>query len=138
MDDRQQKPVPGRIGVGLSLALFGVPALLLWLATTQLLPLLVARGWEPLSAWFAELWWRGFIQPRQEPVFGRSTWLVQGLLHGLFHFSFGFGVVFLLMPVVLAIPWAVQRTRNTSVGIVIHAGVNGPGFLVVTLGLIRT
>ena len=62
-----------------------------------------------------EFWWRGFIQPRQEPVFGRSTWLVQGLLHGLFHFSFGFGVLFLLLPVVLAIPWAVQRTRNTSV-----------------------
>ena len=42
-----------RIGVGLSLVLFGVPALLLWLATTQLLPVLVARGWEPLLAWFA-------------------------------------------------------------------------------------
>jgi membrane protease YdiL (CAAX protease family) len=243
MDNRQQKPVPGRIGVGLSLVLFGVPALLLWLTTTHLLPVLVARGWDPLLAWFAsgalvlapllaaallgawmalpapslpavlehlrvrhlsgeewrlaglvllftfaavaglqlfnasvwprlpphpsfmavgpleigqyyilalwlpffvlnivgeEFWWRGFIQPRQEPVFGRSTWLVQGLLHGLFHFSFGFGVLFLLLPVVLAIPWAVQRTRNTSVGIVIHAGVNGPGFLVVTLGLAPT
>ena len=241
--DRQQQAVPDRIGVGLSLVLFGVPALLLWLATTQLLPVLVARGWEPLSAWFAsgalvltpllaaallgawmalpapsapavlehlrvrhlsgeewrlaglvllftfaavaglqlfnasvwpglpphpsfmavrpleidqyyifalwlpffalnivgeECWWRGFILPRQEPVFGRGTWLVQGLLHGLFHFSFGFGVLFLLLPVVLAIPWAVQRTRNTSVGIVIHAGINGPAFLVVTLGLIPT
>jgi membrane protease YdiL (CAAX protease family) len=243
IDDRQQQAVPDRIGVGLSLVLFGVPALLLWLTTTQLLPVLVARGWEPLSAWFAsgalvltpllaaallgawmalpapsapavlehlrvrhlsgeewrlaglvllltfaavaglqlfnasvwpglpthpsfmavrpleidqyyilalwlpffvlnivgeEFWWRGFIQPRQEPVFGRGTWLVQGLLHGLFHFSFGFGVLFLLLPVVLAIPWAVQRTRNTSVGIVIHAGINGPAFLVVTLGLIPT
>jgi membrane protease YdiL (CAAX protease family) len=240
MDDRRHKLVPNRIGVGLSLVLFGVPALLLWLATTQLLPRVVARGWEPLLAWFAsgalvlapllaaallgawialpapslpailkhlrvrrlmaeewrlvglvllftfaaiaglqlfnasvwpglpphpsfmavrplqlnqyyihavwlpffvlniigeELWWRGFIQPRQEPVFGRSTWLFQGFLHGFFHFSFGFGVLFLLLPVVLAVPWAVQRTRNTSVGIVIHAGVNGPGFLVVTLGL---
>jgi len=36
-----------------------------------------------------ELWWRGFIQPRQEPVFCQGTWFVQGLLHGLFHFSFG-------------------------------------------------
>jgi membrane protease YdiL (CAAX protease family) len=83
-----------------------------------------------------ELWWRGFIQPRQEPVFGRTTWLVQGLLHGLFHFSFGLGVMFVLWPVVFSIPWAVQRTRNTSVGIVIHAGVNGPAFLAVTLGLL--
>ena len=83
-----------------------------------------------------ELWWRGFIQPRQEPVFGRTTWLIQGLLHGLFHFSFGLGVMFVLWPAVFSIPWAVQRSQNTSVGIVIHAGVNGPGFLAVTLGLL--
>jgi membrane protease YdiL (CAAX protease family) len=38
-----------------------------------------------------ELWWRGFIQPRQEPVFGHRTWIVQGLLHGAFHVSFGLG-----------------------------------------------
>jgi membrane protease YdiL (CAAX protease family) len=241
MDGQQQRLIPDRIGVGLSLVLFGVPALLLWVATAKLLPVLVARGWEPLLAWFGsgalvltlllaaallgawmalpvpslatllkhlrvrrlsagewrlagfvllfifaaiaglelfnarvwprlpphppfmavrplevgqcyilalwlpffvlnivgeELWWRGFIQPRQEPVFGRVTWLIQGLLHGLFHFSFGLGVMFLLWPVVFAIPWAVQRTRNTSVGIVVHAGVNGPAFLLVTLGLI--
>ena len=26
-----------------------------------------------------ELWWRGFIQTRQEAVFGSCTWLVQGI-----------------------------------------------------------
>jgi hypothetical protein len=41
-----------------------------------------------------------------------------------------------LWPAVFSLPWAVQRSRNTSVGIVIHAGVNGPGFLAVTLGLL--
>jgi membrane protease YdiL (CAAX protease family) len=85
-----------------------------------------------------ELWWRGFIQPRQEPVFGANTWVVQGLLHGAFHFSFGLGVMFILWPVLFSIPWAVQRTRNTSVGMLIHAGINGPGFLAVTLGLLPT
>jgi membrane protease YdiL (CAAX protease family) len=241
MNNPPQGLIPKRIGLGLSFVLFGIPAVLLWLATAQLLPLLTARGLEPLLAWFAsgalvlaplliaallgawmalpapslptilkhlrvrplnaeewrlaglvllftissvaglqllnatvwpglpphprfmaveplqpdryyilalwlpffalniigeELWWRGFIQPRQEPVFGRSTWLIQGLLHGLFHVSFGLGVFFLLLPVLFSIPWAVQRTRNTSVGIVVHAGVNGPGFLLVALGLI--
>ena len=49
MADQQQKLIPERIGVGLSLVLFGAPALLLWLATTQFLPVLLARGWEPLE-----------------------------------------------------------------------------------------
>ncbi|WP_088346727.1 MULTISPECIES: CPBP family intramembrane glutamic endopeptidase [Rhodomicrobium] len=240
MDARSSRLIPDRIGLTLSLVLFGVPALVLWLATAVVLPALVARGWEPLSAWFLagmlalgpllaaalagawtalpdasfpailrhlrvqrlsakdwraaglalavtipamgalqlfnalvwprlpphptfitvqalepgryylfalwlpffavnivgeELWWRGFVQPRQEPVFGAGTWAVQGLLHGAFHFSFGPGVMFILWPVLFSIPCAVQRTRNTSVGMLIHAGVNGPAFLAVTLGL---
>jgi hypothetical protein len=49
--------------------------------------------------------------------------------------SFGTGVLLLLIPVLFAIPWAVQRTKNTTAGIIIHAGVNGPGFLAVSLGL---
>lgn len=83
-----------------------------------------------------ELWWRGFVQPRQEPVFEHRTWIVQGLLHGAFHVSFGLGVLFVVWPILFSIPWAVQRTRNTSVGILIHAGANGPAFLAVTLGLL--
>jgi membrane protease YdiL (CAAX protease family) len=83
-----------------------------------------------------ELWWRGFIQPRQEPVFGRSTWIVQGALHAGFHFSFGPGLVFVLLPTVFALPWAVQRSRNTTVGIVLHAAVNGPAFVAVSLGVL--
>lgn len=244
MDAKPRSLIPDRVGIRLSLVLFGVPALALWLATTLAVPALVGRGWEPLSAWFLaggvlvltpllaaalvgawlaapaaslpailahlrvrrlsahdwrmaglaltltiaamaalqilnarvwpqlpphppfmtvqpleppqyyllalwlpffalnivgeELWWRGFIQPRQEPVFGASTWVIQGLLHGAFHFSFGFGVMFILWPVLFSIPWAVQRTRNTSVGMLIHAGINGPGFLAVTLGLLPT
>ena len=230
--------LPARIGLGLSLVLFGIPALGLWLATRRLLPDLVATGWSPLLAWFfagslvfapllvlacvsaavdrapdrptvasvlrvksmskrdwsiagaalgltfaamaalavinqivwpqlpphpafmtvepltdghlqvlalwlpffalnivgEELWWRGIIQTRQEPVFGARTWIVQGLLHGLFHVSFGLGVLFILIPVLFSIPWAVQRTGNTTAGIVVHAVVNGTGFLAIVLG----
>lgn len=229
-----------RIGLPLSVVLFGMPALALWLATRLLIPSLVAGGWQPLLAWFAaglmifvalfaaaviaarkegastlpallrrlrvralrsrdwkvagtaiaftaaatavlyvmneelwpglppqppfmqvqplgagqhyilllwlpffafniigeELWWRGYIQTRQEPVFGAVTWIVQGFLHGAFHLSFGLGVLFILLPTIFAIPWAVQRSRNTSVGMVVHAGVNGPAFLAVSLGLL--
>jgi membrane protease YdiL (CAAX protease family) len=56
--------------------------------------------WLPFFFFFnivgEELWWRGFILPRQEPVFGRRTWVLQGVLHGFFHFSFGPGVLFLI------------------------------------------
>jgi membrane protease YdiL (CAAX protease family) len=83
-----------------------------------------------------ELWWRGFIQTRQEPVFGAATWLVQGTLHHLFHLSFGLGILLVVWPIAFAIPWAVQKTRNTTVGIFLHAAINGPGFLAVTLGLL--
>ena len=240
MTTRPQIVIPDRIGLGLSIILFAVPGLALWLATTVLLPGLVARGWQPLTAWFAagglvlscllaaaliaagmaaprispgaiaeqlrvrrmsgrdwrvgvaalvvalaltgvmvvinaqvwpqlpphpvfmqiealkpaqyyllalwvpffalniigeELWWRGFIQTRQEPVFGAGTWVIQGLLHLAFHASFGPGVMFVLLPVVFVIPWAVQRTGNTSVGMFVHAAINGPAFLALTLGL---
>ena len=243
MDAEPRWVIPDRVGIRLSLVLFGVPALALWLATALVVPALVERGWEPLSAWFLagllvlgpllaaallgsriavpttslpailehlrvrrlsahdwriaglalavtivamaalqilnamvwpqlpphppfmtaqpleppqyyllalwlpffalnivgeELWWRGFIQPCQEPVFGAATWVIQGLLHGAFHFSFGLGVMFILWPALFSIPWAVQRTRNTSVGMLVHAGINGPGFLAVNLGLLPT
>jgi len=231
--------IPQRIGIVLSIVLFGLPALLLWATTDLLIPPLVQSGWSPQIAWFLagslvlvpllvaalagawaalpapslmtivdhlrirpmtpadwrlagyaflfigavsallyfinasiwprlpphppflatalepaqvyiiflwlpffavniigeELWWRGFIQPRQEPVFGRLTWIIQGVLHAGFHLSFGLGLILILLPTVFAIPWAVQRSRNTSVGILLHAGINGPAFLAINLGL---
>jgi hypothetical protein len=53
MTTRPAIVLPDRIGLGLSVILFAVPGLALWLSTTVLLPGLVARGWEPLTAWFA-------------------------------------------------------------------------------------
>jgi membrane protease YdiL (CAAX protease family) len=44
----------------------------------------------------------------------------------------------MLLPVMLGLPWVVQRRGNTWVGIVIHAAVNGPGFIAVSLGLVPT
>jgi hypothetical protein len=44
--------VPDRIGIVLSLVLFGAPAFALWLATAHLVPELTRRGWDPLEAWF--------------------------------------------------------------------------------------
>lgn len=52
MDVRSSRLIPDRVGIKLSLVLFGVPALALWLVTALVLPALAERGWEPLSAWF--------------------------------------------------------------------------------------
>ncbi|PYY12127.1 MAG: hypothetical protein DMG69_02250 [Acidobacteria bacterium] len=32
-----------------------------------------------------ELWWRGYVLPRQELAFGMITWVVHGLLWSVFH-----------------------------------------------------
>ena len=82
---------------GATAALYVVNASV-WPRLTPHPPFLTASALEPahyyiLLLWvpfFAvniigeELWWRGFIQPRQEPVFGRFTWIIQGVLHAGF------------------------------------------------------
>ena len=35
-----------------------------------------------------ELWWRGYLLPRQELVHGRATWIVHGVLWAAFHLFF--------------------------------------------------
>ncbi|MPZ33545.1 MAG: hypothetical protein GEV13_21555 [Rhodospirillales bacterium] len=44
--------IPQRIGIVLSIVLFGLPALLLWATTGLLIPPLVEGGWAPQVAWF--------------------------------------------------------------------------------------
>lgn len=69
-----------------------------------------------------ELWWRGYILPRQELVFGARTWLVHGLLWTLFHafYHTTLGVFVSYLPTTLAISYVAQRTRNTWPGIIGH------------------
>src|SRR5262245_46850447 len=78
-----------------------------------------------------ELAWRGIILPRQEVVFGRWAWLVNGVLWHLFHIAryetVASMVVFL--PVMLTVPYLAQRTRNTWPGFVVHLVFNTLGIL---------
>ncbi len=83
-----------------------------------------------------EFLWRGVVLPRQERAFGRLAWLVNGLGWGLFHVAFGWRVVALLLPILIVLPYVSQRTRSTWVAVVIHAGLNGPGFVAVALGYV--
>ena len=82
-----------------------------------------------------ELWWRGYILPRQERVHGRWTWLVHGILWTLFHAPFWWNLISLL-PSTLSLSFVASRLRNTTPGIIVHLTLNGLGFVMILLGIL--
>lgn len=87
-----------------------------------------------------ECWWRGYIFPRQELVYGKRTWLIHGVLWTSFHFIFYPWNVLVDLFFCTTIAFIVQRTKNTSVSFLIHLLYNGvtPVFLLlVVLGAIH-
>lgn len=83
-----------------------------------------------------ELLWRGVILPRQELAFGRHAWLANALGWLIFHAAFGWQMMMILLPILFILPFVVQRRENSWVAVLLHAGLNGPGFLMIVLGLI--
>jgi len=71
-----------------------------------------------------ELWWRGYILPRQELAFGRKTWLIHGLLWAGFH-AFKWWDILPLLPMCLVTGYCAQRTRSTWGALIGHALSNG-------------
>lgn len=110
----------------------------------QFEPLSTGRYWILavwLPYWFfnimgEEVLWRGVILPRQEKSFGKYTWIIQGIGWGLFHIAFGWQLLLTLIPILFILPYIVQRRKNSWIGVLIHAGINGPGFVAISLGLI--
>jgi hypothetical protein len=45
-------------------------------------------------------------------------------------------ILLTLWPTTFILPYLVQRTKNSSTGVLVHAGVNGPGFLAVAFGYV--
>jgi membrane protease YdiL (CAAX protease family) len=84
-----------------------------------------------------ELWWRGYILPRQEPVFGKMTWIVHGILWASFHLFLQSTLYDLvrMIPTCCALAFVVQRTRNTWTGIVGHTIGNSPLLLQIMHGV---
>jgi len=82
-----------------------------------------------------ELWWRGYLLPRQEAALGRRAWLVHGLLWWGFH-AFKWWDLLTILPLTLLISFLAQRTKNTTPAIVVHALFNGLGIVPVLLGVI--
>jgi membrane protease YdiL (CAAX protease family) len=71
-----------------------------------------------------ELWWRGYIFPRQELAFGHKTWLVHGVMWACFH-ALKWWDILALLPMCLLTAYCAQHTRSTWGGLIGHALSNG-------------
>lgn len=121
-----------------------------WLAEfvtqTHLLGIPLAGNWWPVLLYFViyvfnvfgeELWWRGYILPRQESSLGAGAWVAHGLFWNLFHWFFYWDLIALL-PVCLALSWAAQRTRNTWTAILAHGILNGFGLARIVMNVMNS
>ncbi len=124
-----------------------------WLDTTSGMPSMSAMdqafgglsgNWLALIAFFVflcfnvigeELWWRGYILPRQELAFGKWVWVIHGLLWALFH-VFKWWDILGLLPLTLIIPYLVLRFKNTTIGIILHFLINGIGLIAILVGVL--
>lgn len=85
-----------------------------------------------------ELWWRGYILPRQELEHGEKTWIIHGILWGLFHFFLPWNLIALL-PGTLVLSYVAQKLKNTWPAIIAHGLANGlMVMMVVILGILGT
>ena len=84
-----------------------------------------------------ELWWRGYVLPRQELALGRTAWLVHGIFWSVFHLF--------MQPTLwdtvrmsitgVALSFVAQRTKSTWPGIVGHSFGNLAFFLNLVKGV---
>ena len=98
----------------------------------------ILLAWLPFFASIIigeEFMWRGYILPRQEINHGKWAWFINGFFWTMFHLSFGWGLIILLLPLMFVLPWVVQKQKNTWIGIIVHGIVNGLGFISIALGL---
>jgi membrane protease YdiL (CAAX protease family) len=110
----------------------------------RLEPLGPGRYWL-LAAWFPywilnimgeEILWRGVMLPRTEAAVGQWAWAEQGIGWSVFHLAFGWQLLLTMLPLLFIIPWIAQRRANSWTGVVIHAVINGPAFILIALGLL--
>jgi hypothetical protein len=84
-----------------------------------------------------QMLWHGYILPRQELTHGKRAWFVNACCWLLFHLCFGIDLIILLLPLLFIIPFTIQRTKNTTTGLIVHAIANGPMAVVIALGFIN-
>ena len=106
------------------------------LGTDRLWILLVWLPYWILNIMGEEIIWRGVLLPRQAKTSQKFGWLFNGLFWGIFHFAFGWQLFITLIPMLMILPCIVHKRKNSWIGVIIHAGLNGPSFIAIALGLL--
>ena len=82
-----------------------------------------------------ELWWRGYVLPRQELAHRKWAWVVHGILWLLFHVHQRWNWIGML-PGALLIPFVASKLKNTTPAIIAHWANNGLLLVVIILGIL--
>ena len=125
---------PGAALSDVTAGYMGIPLRGNWLAALAVVILFA------LNMFGEELWWRGYILPRQELAHGSWTWAIHGVLWALFHLLIYPWQWFTLLPICLSIGFVCQRFQNTMPGLYMHMAYNLLPPIVIVLavaGLIR-
>jgi CAAX amino terminal protease family. len=84
-----------------------------------------------------ETLWRGYILPRQMIArYGKFAVIINAVLHGVFHFVFGWKPLVMMFPIMLLMPYVVSKTKNTWTSIIIHFLIGAPSQVLIILGLL--
>lgn len=84
-----------------------------------------------------EIMWRGYLLAGMTAQYPKTAWLFNAIFWMMFHIPFGIELMIMVLPTFFLVPYLVQKRQNIWIGIIIHAGLNGPGFILVTLGLLK-
>ncbi len=79
-----------------------------------------------------ELWFRGYVLPRQEMALGANAWLANGLMFTLNHIWQPWNLL-LILPGALVSAFVVQRRKNTWILIVSHGLANALALVAIIL-----
>jgi membrane protease YdiL (CAAX protease family) len=84
-----------------------------------------------------EIMWRGYLLAGMSEQYPKTAWVFNAIFWMMFHIPFGIELMIMVLPTFFLVPYLVQKRKNTWIGIIIHAGLNGPGFILVTLGVLK-
>jgi membrane protease YdiL (CAAX protease family) len=81
-----------------------------------------------------DLWWRGYVLPRQELAHGRWAWFVHGTGWTLFHIATWWELPTMWLGA-LAMSFVAQRLKNTTPAMVVHFAFNFISIMFLVLAL---